>query len=323
LDAERSVTSLSILIVNWNSKDLLRQCLLSIREHAADLTPQIIVVDGGSFDGCAELLAKDFPDVDFVQSNENIGFGRANNLGFDRASGEVLLLLNPDAELLPGALHLLIAELQLRPRAGMVGPRLLNTDHTLQTSVQAFPRPLRQAFDSELLRRLLWPLRLWAPPTSFLPEDATEVEATSGACMLVWSAVFRDVGGFTPQYFMYAEDVDLCLKISRKGLGIYHVPAAHVLHHGGASSTTLGTAFSAVMMRHALYTYMQLNHGRFHARLYRTATAVAASLKLVMVLARMAFSGRRRYKTYVSVASIHLSVISWSLGRQTWVKNFA
>ena len=94
--------SVSILIVNWNSKDMLRECLRSIRDTCADLVSQIVVVDGGSYDGCGEMLASEFKDVEFVQSKHNVGFGRANNIGLARITGEVVWVLNPDTEVLPG-----------------------------------------------------------------------------------------------------------------------------------------------------------------------------------------------------------------------------
>ena len=103
---------LSILIVNWNSKDYMRECLHSISGTCGHLSPQVVVVDGGSFDGCAEMLAAEFPEVEFVQSPENIGFGRSNNLGFERVTGEALLLLNPDTELQPGAVDALLTALR-------------------------------------------------------------------------------------------------------------------------------------------------------------------------------------------------------------------
>lgn len=317
------MTTLSIVIVNWNSKDLLRQCLLSVRKHAAELTAQIVVVDGGSFDGCGEMLAAEFPLVEFVQSKDNVGFGRANNLGFLHVTGEALLLLNPDAEVLPGALQLLLGELRQRTAAGIIGPRLLNTDGTLQTSVQALPRPFRQALDSELLRQMLWPLGLWAPPTSFVPPGPIEVEATSGACMLLWSQTFRDIAGFSPQYFMYAEDVDLCLKVLRKGLRIYHVPDAKIIHHGGASTAAQGSAFSAVMMREALHAYMTLNHGRGRAWLYRVATFAATLIRLSAAGLSVLFAGSAKRPARRAAVAIWWSVLLWSMGGQKWTKRYA
>lgn len=314
--------SLSIIIVNWNSRDLLRQCLLSLRVTGAQLAPQIIVVDGGSFDGCGEMLAAEFPNVVFVQSQDNIGFGRANNLGFERATGKALLLLNPDTEVLPGAIQELLAELQRLPYAGIIGPRLLNSDHSLQTSVQALPKPVRQAFDSEILRRLLWPWRLWAPPTDFVPHKTIEIEAYSGACMMMWAESFRMVGGFSRQYFMYAEDADLCLKVRRAGLRIYHTPTAQVIHHGGASSSSQGSTFSAVMMREALHAYMLLNHGPLHAAAYRLAVGAATIVRMLPQSFGAAFGRKGRRNRSKDALLISWSVLLWSMGQQQWTRKY-
>jgi GT2 family glycosyltransferase len=315
--------TLSILIVNWNSKDLLMSCLASIRATCGELTPQVVVVDGGSFDGCAEMLAEHFPEVVFVQSDENIGFGRSNNLGFSRVKGEAVLLLNPDTEVRAGAVQRLMLELQHLSHAGLLGSRLLNSDLTLQNSVHALPKPVRQALDSEALRRLLSRLSLWAPPTDFAPAESVEVEAVSGACMLLKSSTFRDVGGFSPAYFMFAEDMDLCLKIRRRGLKIYHVPAAEILHHSGASSAGQGSTFSTVMMREALLTYMRLNYGLFGAAVYRFFSGVSAVIRLVMAMPALALSsdvGRTQVRASIAKSR---AILSWSLGLERWVRRYS
>jgi len=309
--------SVSILIVNWNSKVLLRQCLLSIRRTSGDLAPQIVVVDGGSFDGCAEMLAAEFPDVEFVQSADNIGFGRANNLGLKHVTGDAVWVLNPDTEVLPGALQLLLRELYRLPGAGIVSPRLLNPDRSLQWSVHALPRPFRQAFDSEILRRLLSPLGLWAPPTDFAPAETVPVEAVGGTAMLMRTETFRAVGGFNPVYFMYAEDMDLCFKIRREGLGIYHVPAAEVIHHGGASSSVQGSSFSAVTMREALHIYMAQNRGPFSAWAYRFATALCALSRMVLLAPGLVVGNERQRSVRRAVFTRWQSVLSWSFRQRT------
>jgi GT2 family glycosyltransferase len=312
--------TVSVLIVNWNSKDLLRESLLSIRRTCADVPLQIVVVDGGSFDGCAEMLASEFPEVVFVQSEDNIGFGRANNLGLRCVTGEAVLVLNPDTELQPGALQTLMTELRRRPDAGIVSPRLLNTDRTLQSSVHALPRPVRQALDSELLRRVLSPYSLWAPPSDFSPAGTVAVEAVAGTCMLMWTKTFREVGAFTPEYFMYAEDMDLCFKVLRAKYRIYHVPTAEVVHHGGASSSTQGSTFSAVMIREALNTYMVLNHGRRYALVYRLATGSSALVRLLILSLGLISGDERRREARKATFTRWWSILSWSCGQQKWAK---
>lgn len=318
-----TLPTVSILIVNWNSKDLLRECLRSIHRTCAELSPQVVVVDGGSFDGCAEMLAAEFREVEFIQSQDNVGFGRANNLGLTRVTGEAVFVLNPDTELEPGALQTLLSELKRLPDAGILSPRLLNTDRTLQTSVHALPKPVRQALDSELLRRLLSPFSLWAPPSDFAPAGTVEVEAVPGTAMLMWAKTFRDVGAFTPAYFMYAEDMDLCFKVLRAGHRIYHVPTAVVVHHGGASSSTQGSSFSAVMIREALNLYMILNHGRHYSLAYRLATALSALVRLPILLLRLIGSSDGSRQARRAALGRWWSVLSWSCGQERWTKRYS
>lgn len=306
----------SILIVNWRSKDYLRRCLQTVRTTAQDHVGQIVVVDGGSFDGCGEMLAAEFPEVEFVQSPDNVGFGRSNNLGFAKVNQPLLLLLNPDTELKPGALARMVAVLENHPDAGIVSPRLLNTDGSLQkSSVMAFLTPLNQALRSDLLMKV-WPKsRLWGAGEAYFTIEPVAVEAVSGACMLMRSELFRRLGGFRPDYFMYAEDMDLCLRVHRLGLANYHVPAAEVVHHGGGSSRTQVSQFSTVMMRVANETYMRLNHGRLTAVFYRLLQAISASIRMTLAVPSWIFS----VKSQKASAKITLLrwwiVLKWALGK--------
>jgi len=314
--------TVSILIVNWNSKDFLRQCLLSIRQTCADLEPQIVAVENGSFDGCAEMITAEFPEVEFIQSGDNIGFGRANNLGLTRVTGDAVWVLNPDTEVRPGALQTLLGELERFPDAGIVSPRFMHADLTLQSSVHALPIPVRGALDSEILRRALSPYGLWAPPRDFAPPGTVAVGAVPGTAMLMRTETFRSVGGFTADYFMYAEDMDLCFKILRAGFRIYHVPAAEVVHHGGASSSVQGSSFASVMMREALHHYMVLNHGPRSAWTYRLATGVSALGHLALLAPTLMLGDEPHRSKHKATFSHWRSVLSWSVGRQKWAKRY-
>lgn len=305
---------LSILIVNWNSKDYLRKCLESVRSTCTGLDLQVVVVDGGSFDGCGEMIASDFPEVVFVQSVENIGFGRSNNLGFTRVTGDAVLLLNPDTELKPGAVSTMVGALLEQKDSGMIGARLLNSDGSLQlSSIHHLPTPLNSASDSDWLRR-----RWWANCGPSDKGGPVRVEAVSGACMMMRSEVFRHVGGFSPQYFMYAEDMDLCLKVSRAGFEIYHAPEAVVLHHGGGSSGTQFSKFSTIMIREALHVYMRSNHGSFTAFLYRVLMGASATVRLMVIGMLLAVrSGKKREEGWVALRK-WWSILRWAFGLESW-----
>jgi len=177
---------LSIIIVNWNSKEYLRKCVGSILTGTRGLDFEIIVIDSASFDGCAEMLRNEFPRVRFIQSQENLGFAKANNLAFQSAIGEFLLFLNPDTEIVGPAINLLHSALKELPDAGAVGGKLLNSDGTVQTScVQAFPTILNQCLSAEALRQLTPKARLWGMRAIFENGGKpSEVEMISGACLI-------------------------------------------------------------------------------------------------------------------------------------------
>jgi GT2 family glycosyltransferase len=311
---------ISILIVNWNSKDYLRECLLSIFRTCSHLSPQVVVVDGGSFDGCQEMLSADFPEVEFVQSPDNIGFGRSNNLGFDRVAGEALLLLNPDTELHPGAIEVLLEDLQHRHDVGAIGARLLNTDGSLQHSaVHPLPTPWNAAMDSAWLRRRWWHATERKHNNC---AQSFEVEAISGACIMMRSRLFRELGGFDPRYFMYAEDMDLCFRIHKSGLKILHAPRAFVTHHGGGSSGTQFSKFSTVMIREALATYFNTHHGPAASMLYRVLIIASAGARIPCLCAIAALGpAGARAASMTSIVKWWI-LLRWAFGRENWAANW-
>ncbi|MEM1082941.1 MAG: glycosyltransferase family 2 protein [Verrucomicrobiota bacterium] len=309
----------SILIVNWNSKDYLRSCLESVQATCGSLEPEIVVVDGGSFDGCDEMLAEEYPKVIFVQSPDNIGFARCNNLGFESVTGDLVILLNPDTELREGALDLLLEQLEVLPMAGIVCPRLYNTDGTLQTSsVQAFPTPLNQSLGSEFLYKLLPSSGMWKTKEAYQATEPVEVDAVSGACMVMRSELFRKLGGFTKDFFMYAEDMDLCYRARQSGVRIYHVPGAEVVHHGGGSSKTRFNKFSDVMMREALHRYMVLNHGRLRGFTYRCAMGMSGVVRMTLMGLLLPFGGKSTRKDRWDSIRKWTAILRWSLGMEPW-----
>ncbi|HEY5814601.1 MAG TPA: glycosyltransferase family 2 protein, partial [Terrimicrobiaceae bacterium] len=205
---------LSIIFVNWNSKAFLQNCLKSVYQHCAEFSFEIIVVENATYDGCGDMLAAEFKNVTFVQSSTNLGFGGANNLGARLASGRNLLFLNPDTLLLDNSLRQLCTALDSLPNAGVVGCRLVSGNHAVQTScIQSFPTVLNQVLDSDFLREAFPRSTLWGTEALLQTNSPSMVEAISGACLMVKRKEFERVGGFTEEYFMYGEDLDLCFKI--------------------------------------------------------------------------------------------------------------
>jgi len=308
--------NLSIVIVNWNSKDYVRKCLQSVAAGCPGETPQIIVVDGASFDGCGEMLAAEFPEAEYVQSDENIGFGRCNNLGIERVRRDTVLFLNPDTEVRNGALTELMLQLARFPNAGMVGARLLNTDGSLQTScVQSFPTPLNQALDSEVLRRWFPNSKLWGTGEAFATCNPLPVEAVSGACIMMKTDVCRRVGAFSPEYFMYGEDVDLCWKVYKDGLACIFVPGAHIVHHGGGSSTGAFSKSSTLWMRQSIVRFVGRRQGKSGELVYRFSMAISSLVRLSLLVPAVLFAKGERRKRLRGPMSKWAAILRWSFGR--------
>ena len=163
------MAELSIIIVNYNSADFVLACVRSICEQRCTVAYEVIVVDNASYDGCSERLAQYYPHVIFVQSQSNLGFGRANNLGARHASGEVLLFLNPDTEVRDRAVDCLYEHFQKLEKPGAVGCRLLNSDGSLQKScVQALPTVLNQVLDADWLEQLFSKSDFWGTAALYL-----------------------------------------------------------------------------------------------------------------------------------------------------------
>jgi len=246
---------------------------------------EIIVVDNASYDGCAEMLAEEFPSVRFLQSETNLGFGGANNFGARFANSETILFLNPDTEVKSGALKTMLTWLGNHKNAGIVGCRLLNTNGSFQAScLQCFPSLAQQFLNSDALRKLFPRSKLWGT-TEFISKnpEVLAVEAVSGACMMMNLSLFQKIGGFSEYLFMYAEDVDLCYKAFKKGHTNYYVASAEVIHHGGGSSSQEKNTFSAIMKKESVRRFFVQNRGVYFGLLYRLCMALAALLRLTLL----------------------------------------
>lgn len=230
-----SVVSLSIIILNWNGGPVLLDCLASIYEHPASLPFEVIVVDNASTDGSPEQAAARFGQVRLLRNKRNLGFAAGNNRGMAIARGRYFLLLNNDALVLDGALDALIAEAQAYPEAGIIGPKLINPDGTLQRSCGIFPSLLTELLDQTMLHRLfpLYKMRYRAY------QAPREVDWVTGACMLVRRELYEQIGGLDEGFHMFLEDVDWCLRARRAGWVVRYTPKATVVHLKGYSSRSV------------------------------------------------------------------------------------
>jgi len=279
----KSVDSLdlSIIIINWNVRDLLRDCLRSIDAGRGTLALEVIVVDSASADGSADMVAAEFPWVVLVRCDENVGFPRGNNIALARARGRALLLLNPDTVVMGDVLTILLAYLDAHPDVGVVGPQLLNADGSVQSSRRRFPTLLTGYFESTWLQGLATGLlrRYYALD---LPDDApADVDWLTGACLLVPRAAYEEVGGLDEGYFMYSEELDYCRRVKATGRRVVYYPAAQVIHHSGQSSDQAVTA-RHVNFQRAKLRYYRKYHGRLAAGALRLFLLASYAWQIVL-----------------------------------------
>lgn len=230
---------LSIIIVNFNVKAFLQNCLLSVRKALEKIPSEIIVVDNASDDGSVEIIKKNFPDVKIIELSENLGFSKANNIGLKIAKGEYICLLNPDTIVEEDTLNTMIRFMESHPEAGMAGCKILNPDGTFQLACRrSFPTPW-VAFTKIFGLSALFPKsKLFARYNlTYLDENQTyEVDAISGSFMFLRKDVYEKVGGLDESFFMYGEDLDWCFRIKKAGFKIYYVHSTKIIHFKGEST---------------------------------------------------------------------------------------
>jgi GT2 family glycosyltransferase len=315
---------LSIIIVNWNSQHYLAKCLETIKSNIIGLDYETIVIDNASFDGAAALVRTDFPRVRYIQSPDNLGFARANNLASEHARGKHLLFLNPDTEILDSAVIKLHECLEQNRDAGAVGCKHLNSDKTIQINcIQVFPTVINQLLSIDaVMNRFPNLLPKGMKPIHSKDRMPQKVEAVSGACLMTPREVFERVGRFSADYFMYAEDVDLCANIQRAGYQIYYIPDAAIIHHGAGSSSKRGaSAFSEVLMRQSKYQFIEKFKGATQAKLYKLAMGFSALLRLTIMTVLIPITRFREDRQAVDMACEKWkSVLHWSLGKEPWAE---
>lgn len=220
--------TLSIIIVNYNVYDLLKNCIQSIYSNIKDVDYEIIVVDNNSPERDIENIQHDFPLVNYIESNENLGFAKANNIAFRKSTGKYLLLLNPDTVLIDNFVYEFIKMLEKENNFSACAPMLVYEDRSFQSSTgpqMDLFYELLESFNLTGIYRNYKKKKYFKNPSSFFA-----VSWASAACLLVKSIDFKNVNGFTESYFLNYEDIDLCKKLSSSGNKIIYYPKYHCIH---------------------------------------------------------------------------------------------
>ncbi|GAB4469448.1 MAG: glycosyltransferase family 2 protein [Anaerolineae bacterium] len=277
---------LSIVIVSWNVRDLLRECVASIKGQHLEPAPEIIVVDNLSTDGTVEMLRREHPDVHVIEPGENTGFSRGNNLGIRVSGGEYILLLNPDTRVLDDALARLVAYLDQHPEVGVVGPQLLNADGSVQSSRRRFPTLWTAFFESTWLQPIAPPPLLDRFYMRDQDDTATcEVDWLQGAALLVRRKAIEQCGLLDEGFFMYSEELDWQRRIKAAGWRIVYYPGAQIIHYGGKSSEQV-VALLHIHFQTSKIRYFRKYHGWLAADALRGFLLLSYAVQLALEAAK-------------------------------------
>ena len=282
------MTDVTAVIVSYNVRELLLRCIAALR---ADGVTDIVVVDNASRDGSADAVAVSEPEVTLLRLDTNIGFGAGANRGAARATGQHLLVLNPDVTVEPGSTKALVAALERDPGLGLVGPRIETPDGEVYPSARRFPDLVDAAGHAFL--HFLWPTNRFSRRYRMLDWDrasARDVDWVAGTHFLVRREAWDAVRGFDEAYFMYMEDVDLCWRLKAAGWRTGYEPAAGVTHEIGRSTDQ--TPYRMILAHHRSMLIFAWRSSTGPRRALVPLMAVALAVRTVLAWIQRAFRGR-------------------------------
>jgi GT2 family glycosyltransferase len=283
---------ISIIIVNWNTEELLRQCLNSIFAYPFERTIEVWVIDNSSVDDSIHMVKENFPQVKLKKNEKNLGFARANNQALRLSSGEFVLLLNPDTIVKPNAIEKLVKFLESTPKAGGAGSRLLNPDGSLQES--AYPQPTLFREFWRMFHLDNWVHSARYPSDYWSLDQPIKVDVLMGACLLIRREALDVVGFFDEEYFIYSEEVDLCTRLNHAGWDLYWVPNAEVIHFGGQSTQQVAEEMF-LRLYEGKILYFRKHHSNLEVMLYKLILFIATLARLALTpIAYLESSAKRR-----------------------------
>ena len=257
-----SIVDVSVVIVSWNTQDILRNCLKSIYKQDCDRSIEVIVIDNASTDGSTEMVKKEFPQVSLIENSENRGFAAANNQAIAIAKGRYVLLLNSDTIILDNAIVKILDFADATPEAGIAGCRVLNSDRTLQPTCFMFPSILNMLLSTTYLYKIFPKSRFFGREqmTWWDRSDTREVDVVTGCFMFVRREAIEQVGLLDEQFFMYGEETDWCYRFKQANWKVMFTPSAEIIHLGGQSSSQKRSEM-ILQLRASILYFMAKNRG--------------------------------------------------------------
>lgn len=252
----------SIIIVNWNTRDILKQCLKSVYLETCDISFETIVIDNASSDGSCGMVKKEFPKAILIENSENKGFAAANNQGMAVAKGRYILLLNSDTIIINNAINKIVDFADYQRDAAVFGCRVLNPDMTLQQTCFMFPSVFNMLLSGSYLYKIFPGSRLWGRERMswWNRNDTRQVDVVTGCFMLTRRRAIEDVGFMDERFFMYGEETDWCYRFREKGWKVLFTPSAQIIHLGGQSTKEV-KADMIVQLRLSILQFIRKHQG--------------------------------------------------------------
>jgi GT2 family glycosyltransferase len=286
--------TLSIVIVNYNTEKLLRSCLESVYAGANGTPLDIWVVDNNSRDSSVTMLKSLFPMVKVIENPSNVGFSRANNLVISQSRSDYILLLNPDTLILGEAIERMVKFMKEHPEVGIAGCKVLNRDGTLQPACRrSIPTPEVAFYRLTGLSKLFPQSRVMAKynMTYESPDQMHEVDAVSGAFLMIRREVVDEIGLLDERFFMYGEELDWCLRTKRAGWSIMYCPEAQIIHYKG-ESTKYNSRKAAIEFYRAMYLFHRKHFAKNHSALTNLLIYVGIGVKALCAAPKLLFSAK-------------------------------
>ena len=285
----KKASKLSIIIVSYNSSNLLKECLDSIFKYPCGQNYGIIVVDNNSTDGSQELVRKKYPEVELITNTSNVGFAAANNMAIKSTDSDFILLLNSDCRVYENSLDRMLGFMESIAEVAVVGPKIINSDGSIQYSCRKFPSIIDAGLHSILVTIAPDnPVSRKYKLADISREKPFEVDWVSGSCMLVRRQALLQTGFMDENYFMYVEDIDLCFQMWKKNWKVFYYPHAEILHHVGGS-TNAGKVAASVRMQKSIFYFFWKNYRKSWKILLIPLLVVVLGLRILLTFAKNFF----------------------------------
>ena len=290
---EKEIKDLTIVIVSYNSLSFLKECLNSILSNPPGVGHEIIVVDNASADGTGEFVKKNYPEIILIPNNRNIGFAAANNRAIEKSCSKYVLLINSDCMVYKKSLGSLVEFMEKNPEVGIAGPKIVNSDGTIQFSCRRFPSVFNAAAHTILTD--IFPDNPFSKKYKLADisrDNPFKVDWVSGSCMIIRRKALEDTGILDENYFMYVEDLDICYRMWQKNWEVYYYPEAEIMHYIAGSSDS-GKIKASFRMQKSVFYFFWKNYRRSWKIILIPLLALTLGFRLFLTIIKSPFSGQR------------------------------